>query len=242
MTPATARTGLPVPVFIHEDLQDIALIPLHGYVPLVHGDQLRRPLEVHVFDTLAEAKAWTDGIVSANSEDIVTLFQPVEDGAVALGLWVTGDTVETPDLMEKVDYWDHREDEGRWARIDIQIPRLLSEIPGVGLSESQWDALLEAMDLASDELSEVFGRAQARWERLKAPTPDPLRGHLARAVENGWLGVIRGREADGMLRLHGIDHLGPAIAGISLREAEDPSDVQWFAVEDLAVMPEVLPG
>ena len=55
----------------------------------------------------------------------------------------------------------------RWERDDIQFPRLLSEIMAVGLTESQWDGLLAEMDLESDDLSELFDRAQAKWEKQK---------------------------------------------------------------------------
>lgn len=54
-----------------------------------------------------------------------------------------------------------------WQYNHIQFPRLLSEIIGVGLSEEQWDDILENMDLESDELSELFDRAQSEWESIK---------------------------------------------------------------------------
>lgn len=55
----------------------------------------------------------------------------------------------------------------RWADNSIQFPRLLAEIMGVGLEGHQWDGLLETMDLTSDQLSELFDRAQIIWERQK---------------------------------------------------------------------------
>ena len=54
-----------------------------------------------------------------------------------------------------------------WKRDDIQFPRLLSEIAACGLLGAQWDSLLESMDITSDELSELFDRAQASWEKQK---------------------------------------------------------------------------
>jgi len=57
-----------------------------------------------------------------------------------------------------------------WEDNSIQFPRLLSEIIAVGLKEWQWDSLLLAMDLESDDLSELFDRAQAEWERQKEIT------------------------------------------------------------------------
>lgn len=57
-----------------------------------------------------------------------------------------------------------------WNRDEIQFPRLLSEIMAVGLTEQQWDELLASMDLESDELSELFERAQTAWETIKERT------------------------------------------------------------------------
>lgn len=58
----------------------------------------------------------------------------------------------------------------KWQDNSIQFPRLLAEIIAVGLSEEQWDGLLDAMDLESDDLSELFDRAQEEWERIKEQT------------------------------------------------------------------------
>ena len=55
-----------------------------------------------------------------------------------------------------------------WKDSSIQFPRLLSEIMAVGLSEEQWDDLLTSMDIESDELSELFERAQKLFEIHKA--------------------------------------------------------------------------
>lgn len=54
-----------------------------------------------------------------------------------------------------------------WEINEIQFPRLLAEIEAVGISQELWDDLLEAMDLTSTELSELFERAQAEWEKIK---------------------------------------------------------------------------
>ena len=56
---------------------------------------------------------------------------------------------------------------GLWEDDTIQFPRLLAEIMGVGLDEAQWDALCETMYITSDELSELFYRAESRWQRIK---------------------------------------------------------------------------
>jgi len=55
----------------------------------------------------------------------------------------------------------------KWENNAIQFPRLLSEIIAVGIDEQQWDDILESMDLESDELNELFDRAQTEWERIK---------------------------------------------------------------------------
>jgi hypothetical protein len=55
-----------------------------------------------------------------------------------------------------------------WKNSSIQFPRLLAEIMAVGLTEAQWDGLLESMDLESDRLSELFERAQKLFEVQKA--------------------------------------------------------------------------
>ena len=57
--------------------------------------------------------------------------------------------------------------QGSWNRNELQFPRLLAEIRAVGLAEHQWDGLLVSMDLESDELSELFERAEAEWEGIK---------------------------------------------------------------------------
>jgi hypothetical protein len=55
-----------------------------------------------------------------------------------------------------------------WQYNHVQFPRLLSEIMASGcLTEEVWDTLLESMDLESDELSELFERAQKEWETIK---------------------------------------------------------------------------
>jgi hypothetical protein len=55
-----------------------------------------------------------------------------------------------------------------WQYNHIQFPRLLAEIMASGcLTEEAWDTLMESMDLESDELSELFDRAQEEWESIK---------------------------------------------------------------------------
>jgi hypothetical protein len=55
-----------------------------------------------------------------------------------------------------------------WERDDIQFPRLLAEIAAtIELTGSQWSSLYESMDISSDDLDELFSRAQAAWEKHK---------------------------------------------------------------------------
>ena len=54
-----------------------------------------------------------------------------------------------------------------WDDNSIQFPRLISEIMACGVTEELWDDLLTAMDLESDDLAELFDRAQMEWEEIK---------------------------------------------------------------------------
>lgn len=55
-----------------------------------------------------------------------------------------------------------------WERDDIQFPRLLAEIAALGLTEHQQRDLAISMDLEVGELDELLGRAQAKFEQIKA--------------------------------------------------------------------------
>lgn len=56
----------------------------------------------------------------------------------------------------------------RWSDNSIQFPRLLAEIHAVGLTPAQYRSLQKSMDLITDEIEEVFTRAEAEWQRIKA--------------------------------------------------------------------------
>lgn len=59
-----------------------------------------------------------------------------------------------------------------WENNLIQFARLLSEIQAGGcLGEADWDTLLQEMDLESDDLLELFDRADVVWQKSKALTP-----------------------------------------------------------------------
>jgi len=58
-----------------------------------------------------------------------------------------------------------------WDNDEVQFARLLDELLAVGvvnlLGEAEWQALEESTDLKRGEIMEIFGRAQARWDRAK---------------------------------------------------------------------------
>jgi hypothetical protein len=65
-------------------------------------------------------------------------------------------------------------------------------------------------------------------------------GRFARSVETGWLGKIIAVEEHGgqrFYRMLGVNTLGLAILGGSLDAYLDTDDTQWFAPEDVVVIP-----
>jgi len=58
----------------------------------------------------------------------------------------------------------------KWDDSSIQFPRLLAEINAVGLTVDQIQGLAESMDLHTDEINNIFERANSRWEVSKAVT------------------------------------------------------------------------
>lgn len=52
-----------------------------------------------------------------------------------------------------------------WNNNLIQFARLIAELNGTDMGESIWDSLLDAMGLESDQLSELFERAQDIYMR-----------------------------------------------------------------------------
>ncbi len=56
----------------------------------------------------------------------------------------------------------------KWENNSIQFPRLIAEINGiVDISKKEWRSLCESMDLTSDEVEELFERAQIQWQKIK---------------------------------------------------------------------------
>lgn len=68
-----------------------------------------------------------------------------------------------PRTSETVAVWDHN---------STQFPRLLAELRAYGLTESQYTALEDAMDLGREDIDELFERAEDEWNELKAPDKD----------------------------------------------------------------------
>jgi hypothetical protein len=60
----------------------------------------------------------------------------------------------------------------KWEDDSIQFPRLIAEIQScVAINDADWETMLESMDLTNDQLVELFDRADAAWERIKADLP-----------------------------------------------------------------------
>jgi len=54
----------------------------------------------------------------------------------------------------------------KWSNNAIQFPRLLAEI--MATQNLDLKALAESMDLSVDQVNELFDRADASWENIKA--------------------------------------------------------------------------
>lgn len=68
--------------------------------------------------------------------------------------------------------WYATEAEARsetWSNNAIQFPRLIDELQAV-ITEAQLTEVCESMDLAPEELAELFDRAQTQWDAIKAAT------------------------------------------------------------------------
>jgi hypothetical protein len=58
-----------------------------------------------------------------------------------------------------------------WKDNSIQFPRLIAEIVAtVDINAETWQNLCDSMDLTTDELNELFDRAQESWEKIKGKT------------------------------------------------------------------------
>jgi hypothetical protein len=66
-----------------------------------------------------------------------------------------------------VDIYDNPCQNPKWLDNSIQFPRLIAEINGIGLTDEMYDLLCESMDLTSDEVDELFERAEAEWQKIK---------------------------------------------------------------------------
>lgn len=54
-----------------------------------------------------------------------------------------------------------------WDNNLLQFARILSELKALSLGEELWDGLLEQTGLTSDQLSDIFERAQFVWDQSK---------------------------------------------------------------------------
>lgn len=68
-----------------------------------------------------------------------------------------------PEECETVAKWDHN---------STQFPRLLAELRAYGLTDSQYTALEEAMDLGREDIDELLERAEDEWNEIKTPNKD----------------------------------------------------------------------
>lgn len=73
-----------------------------------------------------------------------------------------GEVEALEDELEPID-----ESGSRWDNNRVQFARLLAELRAVGLTDEQYAALRESMDLARDRIDEVLERAETEWQRLK---------------------------------------------------------------------------
>ncbi len=72
-------------------------------------------------------------------------------------------------MLKEGTLWRDTTPDDRWARDDIQFPRLLSEIRAtISASPEEWDDLYLAMDLERWQVEELFDRAERVWRRHKA--------------------------------------------------------------------------
>ena len=59
----------------------------------------------------------------------------------------------------------------KWNDNSIQFPRLIAEINAcVDISEKDWIALQESMDLSEGDIMDLFDRANDEWEKIKKRT------------------------------------------------------------------------
>ena len=55
-----------------------------------------------------------------------------------------------------------------WRDSSIQFPRLIAELNAIALTSEQIKEICDSMDISSDELCEIFERANTLWEVAKA--------------------------------------------------------------------------
>lgn len=92
---------------------------------------------------------------------------------------------------------------GQWPVNEVAFTRLLAEISSVGLTDRQYTAITQAMDLEKNEINEILERAKVEWDTTKEPygeigacvisrdtsTPHSvytMHGERAVVVKDGW--------------------------------------------------------
>lgn len=107
------------------------------------------------------------------TENVDQLAQELAEG-LDLGQYGATVTVPTPDLadylcqqLEEDGGNNFREPADVWENNSVQFPRLLAEIAATQ-DQLNLPALAEAMDVTPQQVSELFDRAQAQWEVVKA--------------------------------------------------------------------------
>ena len=64
---------------------------------------------------------------------------------------------------------DNPNPDAKWNDNAIQFPRLIAEISAnVEITDKEWEDMCDSMDVTPVELEQLFNRASAEWERLKA--------------------------------------------------------------------------
>jgi hypothetical protein len=59
-----------------------------------------------------------------------------------------------------------------WDDDRVQFPRLMAELRAVGLTQDQYAALCESMDLGVREIDGLLERAETAWNRIKECSHD----------------------------------------------------------------------
>lgn len=110
--PRRARGGTPggpgaITLYVHPNTQSIALTPVKDYEVARFPDDLPpHPIQLRLYDTIAEALAFVEGIEATDRDDVHTLTYPFDGFAAALAVWTDDGGVagaSVPACVELVD-------------------------------------------------------------------------------------------------------------------------------------------